>query len=103
LIKNIDNNIDHSATISGHFLFVHRKTTPFGQGSKKKLARFGQPRKAPSMHPSMKCTKGLWIPLTRRHNYMNFMQMVGPPGLEPGTKGLTPTNTLLLPQKEEES
>ena len=36
----------------------------------------------------MECTMGLSIPCSRRHNYKKTMEMVGPPGLEPGTKGL---------------
>jgi len=40
------------------------------------------------MPPIMPHTRGLWIPWSRRYNYKNVMQMVGPPGLEPGTKGL---------------
>ena len=37
--------------------------------------------------PAMRHTKGLWIPLSGRHNYINIMEMVGPPGLEPGDVG----------------
>jgi len=29
------------------------------------------------------------IPWSKRYNYKNFMEMVGPEGLEPSTKGFT--------------
>jgi len=53
------------------------------------LSRPAQSRNSPSIHaPAMGYTKGLWIPLSERHNAMISMRMVGPVGLEPTTKGL---------------
>ena len=58
------------------------RVTPIGHPSRPAPSRSPLPKFA-----AMKCTEGLWVSWSRRHKSMNFMEMVGPPGLEPGTKG----------------
>ena len=40
------------------------------------------PRRLPRKFPAMGYTNGLCIPSSQRHNYMNSVHMMGPPGLE---------------------
>ena len=68
-------------------------------GKLKKGAECRRHQDRQAMSPGLGCsmrgcarhayTKGLWIPWSRLYNYMNLMEMVGPPGLEPGTKGFS--------------
>ena len=46
----------------------------------------GHGEREPSIHPRHG-TQGTLIPCSQCHNYKNFMEMVGPEGLEPSTKG----------------
>jgi hypothetical protein len=39
-------------------------------------------------HNSLASDQWILVSRSRRHNAMNFMEVVGPPGLEPSTKGL---------------
>ena len=58
--------------------------------------RRNAPRNSPYTPPAMGYTKGLWISLSWRHNVMNFMWIVGPPGLKPDDAMRRPVCVLML-------